>query len=136
MIFTVWQIQYSDAERKAINTDCPDATAWAKYKAKMDMTMDFSGGNISDIADKALADGLYTHVSDIRAETPEDCFEIGNIGPESAVTRFSRMSSLSVGDIIVDVHDNVMVVANCGFVAIGVKPEMSAANLIYKMELV
>jgi hypothetical protein len=27
-----------------------------------------------------------------------------------------------------------MVVANYGFVAIGFKPEMSAANLIYKME--
>lgn len=136
MIFTVWQIQYSDAELKAINADCPDATASAKSKAKMNMAMDFSGDNISGIADKALEDGLYTHVSDIRAETPEDCFEIGNIGPESAILRFSRMSSLSVGDIVVDAHGNVMVVANFGFVGIRVKPDMSAANLVYKMELV
>ena len=130
MIFTVWQIQYSDADIEAINAGETNA----KREAKTEMNFDFSGKNISGIADQALTDGLYTHVSDIRAETPEHCFEIGNIGPESAITRFSRMSSLSVGDIIVDVEGNVMVVANYGFVAIGFKPEMSAANLIYNME--
>ena len=130
MIFTVWQIQYSDADIEAINAGETNA----KREAKTEMNFDFSGKNISGIADKALMDGLYTHVSDIRAETPEHCFEIGNIGPESAITRFSRMSSLSVGDIVVDVEGNVLVVANFGFVAIGFKPEMSAANLIYKME--
>jgi hypothetical protein len=130
MIFTVWQIQYSDADIEAINAGETNP----KREAKTEMNFDFSGKNISGIADQALTDGLYTHVSDIRAETPEHCFEIGNIGPESAITRFSRMSSLSVGDIIVDVEGNVLVVANYGFVAIGFKPEMSAANLIYKME--
>ena len=130
MIFTVWQIQYSDTDIEAINAGETNA----KREAKTEMNFDLSGNNISGIADQALTDGLYTHVSDIRAETPEHCFEIGNIGPESAITRFSRMSSLSVGDIIVDVEGNVMVVANYGFVAIGFKPEMSAANLIYKME--
>ena len=130
MIFTVWQIQYSDADIEAINAGETNA----KREAKTEMNSDLSGKNISGIADQALTDGLYTHVSDIRAETPEHCFEIGNIGPESAITRFSRMSSLSVGDIIVDVEGNVMVVANYGFVAIGFKPEMSAANLIYNME--
>lgn len=130
MIFTVWQIQYSDADIEAINAGETNA----KREAKTEMNFDFSGKNISGIADKALMDGLYTHVSDIRAETPEHCFEIGNIGPESAITRFSRMSSLSVGDIVVDVEGNVLVVANYGFVAIGFKPEMSAANLVYNME--
>ena len=130
MIFTVWQIQYSDADIEAINAEQPNA----KRKAKTDMNFDFRGENIGGFADKALTDGLYTHVSDIRAETPEHCFQIGNIGPESAITRFSRMSSLSVGDIIVDVEGNVLVVANFGFVAIGFKPEMSAANLVYNME--
>lgn len=130
MIFTVWQIQYSDADIEAINAGETNA----KRDAKTEMSFDFSGKNISGIADKALMDGLYAHVSDIRAETPEHCFQIGNIGPESAITRFSRMSSLSVGDIIVDVEGNVLVVANFGFVAIGFKPEMSAANLVYNME--
>ena len=130
MIFTVWQIQYSDADIEAINAGETNP----KREAKTEMNFDFSGKNISGIADQALTDDLYTHVSDIRAETPDHCFEIGNIGPESAITRFSRMSSLSVGDIIVDVEGNVLVVANYGFVAIGFKPEMSAANLIYKME--
>jgi len=130
MIFTVWQIQYSEADIAAINADQPNA----KRKARTEMNFDFAGKNISRIADQALTDGLYTHVSDIRAETPEHCFEIGNIGPESAITRFSRMSSLSVGDIIVDAEGNVMVVANYGFVAIRFKPEMTAANLVYNME--
>tara|TARA_R100000951_G_scaffold11181_1_gene9294 strand:+ start:2054 stop:2479 length:426 start_codon:yes stop_codon:yes gene_type:complete len=129
MIFTVWQIQYSDADIAAINADQPNA----KHKARTEMNFDFNC-RYSCIAEQALTDGLYTHVSDIRAETPDQCFEIGNIGPESAITRFSRMSSLSVGDIIVDVEGNVMVVANYGFVAIGFKPEMSAANLVYNME--
>ena len=130
MIFTVWQIQYSDADIEAINAGETNP----KREAKTEMNFDFSGKNISGIADQALTDGLYTHVSDIRAETPEHCFEIGNIGPESAITRFSRMSSLSVGDIIVDVEGNAMVVANYGFKEIGFKPEMSAANLVYNME--
>lgn len=130
MIFTVWQIQYSNADITAINADQPNS----KRKARTEMNFDFAGKNISRIADQALIDGLYTHVSDIRAETPEHCFEIGNIGPESAITRFSRMSSLSVGDIIVDAEGNVMVVANYGFVTIGFKPEMAAANLVYNME--
>lgn len=131
MIFTVWQIQYSDADIEAINAEQPNA----KRKAKSEMTFDFGGKNIAGFADKALTDGLYTHVSDIRAETPDHCFEIGNIGPESAITRFSRMSSLSVGDIIVDEEGTIMVVANFGFVTIGFKPEMSAYNLVYKMKV-
>ena len=130
MIFTVWQIQYSEADIAAINAEQPNA----KREARTEMNFDFSGNKISGIAEQALTDGLYTHVSDIRAETPEHCFEIGNIGPESAITRFSRMSSLSVGDIIVDAEGNVMVVANYGFVTIGFKPEMAAANLVYNME--
>jgi len=130
MIFTVWQIQYSDADITAINA----GETVPAFEARNKMNLDFDGHKMGGLADAALTDGLYTHVSDIRAETPNQCFEIGNIGPESAITRFSRMSSLSVGDIIVDVEGNVMVVANYGFVAIGFKPEMSAANLVYNME--
>jgi hypothetical protein len=130
MIFTVWQIQYSDADITAINA----GETVPAFEARNKMNLDFDGHKMGGLADQALTDGLYTHVSDIRAETPNQCFEIGNIGPESAITRFSRMSSLSVGDIIVDVEGNVMVVANYGFVAIGFKPEMSAANLVYNME--
>ena len=58
MIFTVWQIQYSDADIEAINAEQPNA----KRKAKTEMNFDFSGENIAGFADKALMDGLYTHV--------------------------------------------------------------------------
>ena len=122
MIFTVWQIQYSDADIEAINAGETNP----KREAKTEMNFDFSGKNISGIADQALTDGLYTHVSDIRAQTPEHCFEIGNIGPESAITRFSRMSSLSVGDIIVekDTGDHYMV-CDFGFKLLGITGVMS-----------
>jgi len=130
MIYTVWQIQYSEADIEAINAGETNA----KYIAKTDMNFDFKGDKITDIANKALMDGLYTHVSDIRAHNPEHCFQIGNMGPESKITRLSRMSSLSVGDIIVNAEGTVSVVANFGFDVIGIKPEMSAANVVYNME--
>ena len=130
MIFTVWQIQYSDADIEAINAGETNA----KREAKMEMDFDFSGHKIGVFADKALEAGLYTHVSNIEADSANQVFEIGNIGPESAITRFSRMHSLSVGDIIVDEEGQVIVVAPIGFVAFAFRPKMSAANLVYNME--
>jgi hypothetical protein len=48
-----------------------------------------------------------------------DVFEIGNIGPEDKISRLDRMSSVSVGDIIIDsFNGNKFVVANHGFKAV------------------
>ena len=121
MKYSVYQIQYSQTDIDEINAELPNA----KRTAKMEMDFDFSGDKIGGLADKALDAGLYTHVSNIEADNPNQVFEIGNIGPESAITRFSRMHSLSVGDIIVDEEGQVIVVAPIGFVAFAFRPKMN-----------
>ena len=68
------------------------------------------------IAKEAFANGSYTFVSSIVANDLNHCFEIGNIGPESAITRVRKMASLSAGDILVDWKSGEMhLIANLGF---------------------
>lgn len=55
---------------------------------------------ISGTPDKGLALNLYKKVAEIDAADLDECFDIGNIGPEERITRLDRMSSLSVGNII------------------------------------
>lgn len=121
MNYSVYQIQYSQADIAEINAELPNA----KRTAKMKMDLDFAGHKIGGFADEALDAGLYTHVSNIEADNPDDVFEIGNMGPESAITRFSRMHSLSVGDLIVDEEGQVIVIAPVGFVAFAFRPKMN-----------
>lgn len=55
-------------------------------------------------------------VSAIRAKDLEDVFDVGNIGPESQITRYKSMRSVSVGDIIEDTETGrFFVVAKMGF---------------------
>lgn len=131
MKYTVWQIQYSEKDIETINNGGFNP----RYESRMAMTMDFKDNRIGSIADDAIMAGHYTHVADITADTPEHCFQIGNIGPESNIMRITRMSSLSVGDVIVDSDGQCLVVANFGFIAFSYKPEMSAANLTYHFEM-
>lgn len=42
----------------------------------------------------------YVHVADLNVNTLDEAFEVGNIGPEEKYTRYSRMHSVSVGDIL------------------------------------
>lgn len=57
----------------------------------------------------------YTVVADIEADDLEEVFAIGNnMGDESKITRYAKMHSLSVGDVIRD-DENVFVVAMFGF---------------------
>ena len=57
----------------------------------------------------------YKEVCEIEADSLDEVFEIGNIGPESQITRLDRMASVSVGDLIEDEDGNRHVVANFGF---------------------
>ena len=86
-----------------------------KREIRADMSMDFSGDKTVGLAEKALYEGLYTGVAQIEADNLDQVFEIGNIGPESSITRLSRMASVSVGDLIEDEDGNRHVVANFGF---------------------
>ena len=63
----------------------------------------------------------YEEVAAFEADTLDEVFEIGNIGPESKIDRFGRMHSISVGDVIEnDVHE-LFVVSDFGFKRLGEK---------------
>lgn len=111
MKFTVYQISYTDAEIDGINA----GTKSMKREIRAEMSMDFSGDKTVGLAEKALYEGLYTGVAVIEAEDLNRVFEIGNIGPESHITRLGRMASVSVGDLIEDEDGNRHVVASFGF---------------------
>ena len=111
MKYTVYQISYTDTDIDAINAGVSNA----KYDIKSGMSMDFRGEKTVDLAEKALYENLYTGVAIIEANDLNQVFEIGNIGPETNITRLNRMSSVSVGDLIEDEDGNRHVVASFGF---------------------
>jgi lipoate-protein ligase A len=125
MKYAIYQIQLSEAQYDLINAK--GHMAVPAHVAKMDMTMDFSGGKIGGLASDAWDNGFYTHVSNIEASDINQVFEIGNIGPEDKIERLSRMSSLSVSDVIVDEEGQIAVVAPVGFVAFSFNPKMAVA---------
>ncbi len=111
MKFQVYQIQFTESQYRAINSN----ETVPAFEARNRMTMDFGGDNIGNIASDAFEAGYYTHVSNIEAADLEQVFEIGNIGPESDIERLGRMSSISVGDILIDESGTKSVVASFGF---------------------
>jgi|TARA_B110000977_G_scaffold136959_1_gene173936 lipoate-protein ligase A len=124
MKYAIYQIQLTDNQYDLINAK--GHMSVPAHVAKMDMTMDFSGGKIGGLASDAWENGFYTHVSNIEAVDVNQVFEIGNIGPEENIERLSRMSSLSVSDVIVDEEGQIIVVAPVGFVAFSFNPKMAA----------
>jgi len=57
----------------------------------------------------------YVHVADLDTNCLNEAFEIGNIGPESKYTRYAKMHSLSVGDILVEETGQAHIIASFGF---------------------
>lgn len=125
MKFAVYQIQLTAAQRKTVN-ESGDFDSVPAFAAKTKMSMDFSGNKIGGLASDAFDAGYYTHVANITAEDYNDCFEVGNIGPDENIERLGRMSSLSVGDIIVAEDGTVAVIAPIGFVAFSHNPKIAA----------
>ena len=62
-----------------------------------------------------IAKSYMEHVADIEARDLNDVFDIGNIGPEEKITRYKNMTSLSVGNVIVDEDDVANIVCGFGF---------------------
>ena len=122
MKFAVYQIILSAADCDAINAGHINN----KFSSQNAMTMDFSGDRIGGLASYAFDAGLYTHVANITAEDYNGCFEVGNIGPKSAIERLSRMTSLSVGNVFVDEDGTAVVVAPTGFVAFSYNAKLAA----------
>ena len=59
--------------------------------------------------------GDYTPACHIEADSLDDVFEIGNIGPEKRIERLGVMHSVSVGDVIEDETGKYHYVAPIGF---------------------
>lgn len=114
MIYQLFQIQLSSEDRAAINA-AQDHDMIPKNKARIAMQMAFDGSKIPFMAKEAFENDFYSHVANIDASDLEDAFEIGNIGPDSAIERLGRMASMSVGDLIIDEDGNKSVVASFGF---------------------
>ena len=76
------------------------------------------------------ARGLYAPVAEINALSLNQVFDIGNIGPESKITRLAPMHSVSVGDVIVDEQGHAVYVAPFGFNSLDVIAEHFATGNI------
>lgn len=124
MKFAVYQIQLTNEQIDTINAKGHDSVP--AQKAKIDMMMDFSGDRISGLAVDAFEAGYYTHVANIAGSSLNEVFEIGNIGLRGNIERLVRISSLSVGDLIVDEEGDTFVIAPVGFIGIGVNKSLAA----------
>lgn len=112
--FKVFQILLTNEQRDAVNA----GEYVPAFNIRNQLSMDFEGKNTSEIASKAFNENVYTHVSNIEATDLNNCFEVGNIGPESKIERFERMHSLSVGDVLVAEDGSINAIASIGFVTI------------------
>ena len=110
MNYKLYQIHLTDAEVDQVNAEGHNAVP--KQKAKLDMSFT---DNVAVLAKQAFDAGYYTHVSNIEAEGLEGVFEVGNIGPESAITRLKPMHSVSVADVVETPEGVRHVVASVGF---------------------
>jgi len=69
---------------------------------------------------ECMANGTYEHVADLDVDTLNKAFEVGNIGPEEAYTRYKPMHGVSVGDVLIMENDpNIYVVSDYGFDNLG-----------------
>ena len=110
MNYKLYQIHLTDAEVDQVNAEGHNSVP--KQKAKLDMSFT---DKVAELASDAFSKGYYTHVSNIEAEGLEAVFEVGNIGPESAITRLKPMHSVSVADVVECADGTRHVVASVGF---------------------
>ena len=81
------------------------------YKISMDIR--FPGSASAKWEPSMFA--YFTPVCEIDASDLDQVFDIGNIGPESKITRLDSMHSVSVGDIIQNPAGEFYMVENFGF---------------------
>lgn len=104
--FQVRQIILTDAEVDAVNA-AADAREIPKYMA-------YTKAMFGE-PQLGIAGGFYETVAEIEARDLEHVFEVGNMGPESAIKRLAQMHSVSVGDLVVDEAGVTHLVARFGF---------------------
>ena len=105
--YKVFQFQLNDEDTDLVNAQGWDASE--KLQAYMAVRL----GRWAPVAHK-----YYDLVAEIEATDLEQVFDIGNIGPESAITRLAPMHSVSVGDVVLDPQGDMHLVASMGFTKI------------------
>ena len=113
MKYQVHQVQLTDAEVNKINAEGHDAVERHAMKLKACFSEDPDG--LRTIAGQMYDLGYYDHVANITEGSLEGVFHIGNEGDVQGVERLTRMSSVSVGDLIICDNGDKWVVATCGF---------------------
>lgn len=117
-VYEVYQWHLTDAEHNAIN-----ANGWEAAPKN------YCDTRFGDASPEAFAESFqsYTNVANIRAKDLNEVFDIGNgygegpaAMPEDRISRFSKMHSVSVGDLIRDtVTGECYAVAGYGFTELG-----------------
>jgi len=109
MKYELYQIQLTADEIKRANEgeDLPKLKAWQDV-------------SITGKYDTGMREH-YSHVATIEADTLDEVFQIGNIGPENKIKRHASMHSVSVGDVIVDEIGMPHMVVGIGFETIPFK---------------
>ena len=105
-IFSVFQIVIDKDLSDLINKE--GHACHVKSKARLEAMLE------GDVRLGVMHD-CYTKVAEVVADDLEHVFEVGNIGPDDRITRFDKMTSISVGDIIADADGVCSVVNNVGF---------------------
>ena len=104
--FEVFQIQLTKEQIDEVNSSEGQRPAF--YEKYLNVTWKPTKEAI------AAARDMFSKVAEIEAQNLNQVFEIGNVGPESRITRLAPMHSVSVGDVIVH-KGNAFVVAPMGF---------------------
>lgn len=113
LLFEVYQIVLSDEMIDEVNsslrpTEPIEGQLPAFYEKYLNVTWKPTAESIIAARD------MFKKVAEIKAHTLNQVFEIGNIGPESKITRMDTMHSISIGDVIVQ-GQNAFFVNNLGF---------------------
>jgi hypothetical protein len=106
--FVVLQTVLSDAQIRELNGPNGGWNAKPEFSAYAAMTF----GGHEDLVDGMVLTAsnlkMIQHVATIDATTLREVFDIGNIGPEEAITRLAPMRSISVGDLVYDIAEGKM----------------------------
>ena len=113
MKYQVHQVKLTDAEVDKINAEGHDAVE--RHAMKLKMCFSENPYGLRTIAGRMYAAGYYDHVANITSDSLAGVFHIGNMGPEHSIERLACMSSVSVGDLIIDEGGDKYVVAKYGF---------------------
>ena len=117
--FKIFQIHLTDAEVDKVNElghfSVPKQAAKVRLQFASGYDTRLGSRNADDLVNDAFTNGYFRHVGNIRANDLEGVFEVGNIGPEENIERFSQMHSISVGDVILDEDGKMWLTASVGF---------------------